>query len=280
MASNYAFPLDADDVKYVERRAEGYYLVNSPIPLGCIVREYWKGVSAEQIRERYSTLTIEQVFGGLAFYIANASEVKHYMNKYETLEEAFSKTHPVKSPYFYLRFVTKREVWGTVKFASVIGLVLTLIGFVTLVGIGIVSLVTGVILGEGFLPAITSEFNSIPLWVWFTLLLNWFVWAAKGQTFTMPNCTKKELLIINVTTLVVYIAAKSIPSWTVILFYAAILMSMFGVYSLNEEGKRRYHKIMTRKEKRWLASKRRSEAASPPVGLFNSENQVGGEFAT
>lgn len=147
------------------------------------------------------------------------------------------------------------------KTVSVFWLILAL---VPSVGLGIVSLTTGIILGQGFIPAVESLLDSIPWWVWFMLFLNWSVWTARGQSVTVPNFTKKELFIVNTAAVLFCTTAKSFP-WAALPLAALYQMTMFGLYTLIEGGYRRYDRIMARKEKHWLASRRLSESASSPV---------------
>ena len=59
------------DYSYVERRDSAFYVVGSRVPLDCIVREYAKGESPESIRLHFPTLTLEQVYGAITFYLAH-----------------------------------------------------------------------------------------------------------------------------------------------------------------------------------------------------------------
>jgi uncharacterized protein (DUF433 family) len=52
---------------YNEKRGEGYYLVGSRVSLDIIVSRFLEEASPESIVESFSTVTLEQVFGALAF---------------------------------------------------------------------------------------------------------------------------------------------------------------------------------------------------------------------
>ena len=80
--------------EYVERRHESYYLIGSRVPLAHIVREFQNGASPESIRSYFSTLTLEQVYGAIAFYLANKEEVEKDIIAREREEEEFDRTHP------------------------------------------------------------------------------------------------------------------------------------------------------------------------------------------
>ena len=79
---------------YVERRDDAYYLVGSRVPLHVIVHEYKNGAPVESIRQSFPTLTLEQIHGALAFYLANQPEVEASIQDNERLWEEFRASHP------------------------------------------------------------------------------------------------------------------------------------------------------------------------------------------
>lgn len=83
------------DKRYVERRPTGFYLIGSRVPLDGIVAEYWNGESPETIRQDYPTLTLEQVFGAIAFYLANKAEVDRVIAERARVEDAVAEAHRV-----------------------------------------------------------------------------------------------------------------------------------------------------------------------------------------
>ena len=70
-----------------------FYLVGSRVPHGHIVREFQRGESPESIRAHYPTLSLEQVYGGIAFYLGNQIEVEEDIAKCEREEDLFTATH-------------------------------------------------------------------------------------------------------------------------------------------------------------------------------------------
>ena len=61
---------------FIELRDSGYYLVGSRVPIDRIVREYRDGEQPEAIRSHYPTLSLEQVNGAIAFYLAIKTKLK------------------------------------------------------------------------------------------------------------------------------------------------------------------------------------------------------------
>jgi hypothetical protein len=81
------------DRHFVERRDDSFYLVGSRVPLASIVREFQDGQSPEAIRSAFPTLTLEQVYGAITFYLGHRAEVDEDLPTREREENAFSETH-------------------------------------------------------------------------------------------------------------------------------------------------------------------------------------------
>jgi len=65
---------------YVELRGEDYMLTGSRVSLASVVASWKEGLSAESIRDEFPSLSLEQVYGAITYYLANQA----------ALEECFS----------------------------------------------------------------------------------------------------------------------------------------------------------------------------------------------
>jgi uncharacterized protein (DUF433 family) len=81
--------------EFVERRHGSLYLTGSRVPLAFIVSEFQNGESPEAIRSHYPTLSLEQVYGALTFYLGNKEEVEKDIAERKHEEDEFTRTHPV-----------------------------------------------------------------------------------------------------------------------------------------------------------------------------------------
>src|SRR6266568_5342974 len=81
------------DEKYVERRDSGFYLAGSRVPLDAIVHEYWNSEVPEAIRAHYPSLSLEQVYGAITFYLGHQVEVDASIEAREGVEDAFGESH-------------------------------------------------------------------------------------------------------------------------------------------------------------------------------------------
>ncbi|HUK17491.1 MAG TPA: DUF433 domain-containing protein [Bryobacteraceae bacterium] len=80
--------------EFVERRHDSFYLIGSRVPLAHVVRQFQNGEPPEAIRLHYPTLTLEQVYGAIAFYLGNKEEVEKDIAEREREEDEYTRTHP------------------------------------------------------------------------------------------------------------------------------------------------------------------------------------------
>jgi uncharacterized protein (DUF433 family) len=77
---------------YVEQRDGGYYVAGTRVSLDSVVYRFLEGLSPETIvTECFPTLTLEQVYGAITYYLANRADVDAYLRASEAEEEAFSR---------------------------------------------------------------------------------------------------------------------------------------------------------------------------------------------
>jgi uncharacterized protein (DUF433 family) len=77
--------------EYVEQRNGGFYVAGTRVSLDSIVYSFRAGDSPETIRQNFSSLTLEQVYGAIAFYLAHEQEVDANINEGE---EELSRSVP------------------------------------------------------------------------------------------------------------------------------------------------------------------------------------------
>jgi uncharacterized protein (DUF433 family) len=67
--------------EYVEERNGSYYLAGTRISLDSIVHAFRRGESPEAICQNFELLALEEVYGAVAYYLANQSEVDAYLTR-------------------------------------------------------------------------------------------------------------------------------------------------------------------------------------------------------
>jgi uncharacterized protein (DUF433 family) len=80
--------------EFVELRDGSFYLIGSRVPLAVIVREFQNGEAPEAIRTHFPTLSLEQVYGAITFYLGNKEDSERDIVDRKRAEEVFSETHP------------------------------------------------------------------------------------------------------------------------------------------------------------------------------------------
>ena len=80
--------------EFVEWREGSLYLAGSRVPLAHVAREFQAGESPEAIRSHYPALSLEAVYGAIAFYLGHRDEVEDDMAERKRVEEEFSNAHP------------------------------------------------------------------------------------------------------------------------------------------------------------------------------------------
>jgi len=70
---------------YVENVGGAYRVAGSRVSLDSIVYCFLEGLSPESMAESFPTLTLEQVYGTIAFYLANHRMVDEYLREGERL---------------------------------------------------------------------------------------------------------------------------------------------------------------------------------------------------
>jgi len=94
--------------EYVERREGSFYLIGSRVPLARIVFEFQNGETPETIQSNFPTLSLEQVYGAISFYLGNRREVEDDMAERRRIEDDFIKTHP-NPPELKQKLVARRD---------------------------------------------------------------------------------------------------------------------------------------------------------------------------
>ena len=83
---------------YVEQRDGGYYIVGSRVSLDSVVYAFLRGESPEGIVESFPALSLEQVFGAVAFYLANRESIDAYLRdgraEFARMRDEARRNHP------------------------------------------------------------------------------------------------------------------------------------------------------------------------------------------
>lgn len=81
--------------EYVEERDGGYYLAGSRVSFETIACLFRDGASAETIADEFPTLSLEQVYGAITFYLAHRGKLDAYLTDAEGVEKEARKDQPL-----------------------------------------------------------------------------------------------------------------------------------------------------------------------------------------
>jgi uncharacterized protein (DUF433 family) len=77
---------DTQTSAYVRTDGSGAMRVaTSDVPLDSVVQAFHQGHSPEMTRAQYPSLTLEQVYGAIAYYLAHRDEVNAYLKRQDGL---------------------------------------------------------------------------------------------------------------------------------------------------------------------------------------------------
>ena len=65
---------------YVEQRDGRYVVTDTRVSLDSIVYGFLSGQSAESLAQAFPVLTLEQVYGAIAFYLRHRDELERYLD--------------------------------------------------------------------------------------------------------------------------------------------------------------------------------------------------------
>lgn len=83
---------------YVEQRDGAYRVAGTRVSLDSVVYAFRRGASPESIQRSFPLLTLEQIYGAVAYYLAHQKEVDEYLlvgeAEFDKLRRASREAHP------------------------------------------------------------------------------------------------------------------------------------------------------------------------------------------
>lgn len=84
---------------YIEKRQGGYYVAGTRVSLDSVVYAFLRGESPEGIADSFPALSLEQVYGAIAFYLGRREHIDAYLEsgqaEFERLREEARRAHPL-----------------------------------------------------------------------------------------------------------------------------------------------------------------------------------------
>lgn len=99
--------------EYVEKYDYGYRVAGTRVSLNSLVYAFRRGASPETIQRSFPLLTLEQVYGAIAFYLSRQREIDDHLRESEVeYEAALQANHEQlrrEKPELYERLMKAKE---------------------------------------------------------------------------------------------------------------------------------------------------------------------------
>jgi uncharacterized protein (DUF433 family) len=95
--------------EYVELKEGAYRVGGTRVSLDSVVYEFQNGVSPECIQKSYPALTLEQVYGAIAYYLSHQDAVDQYLIEGEKIFEELQRISRENHPEWYEKMEKARK---------------------------------------------------------------------------------------------------------------------------------------------------------------------------
>jgi uncharacterized protein (DUF433 family) len=96
-------------MEYVEQRNGGYYVAGTRVSLDSVVYAFRRGESAERIAYEFEALTLSQIEGAIAFYLANREMVDASLVRQKQAFERMRQEARDRDPEFYAKLAAVKQ---------------------------------------------------------------------------------------------------------------------------------------------------------------------------
>jgi uncharacterized protein (DUF433 family) len=98
---------------YVTQTDGAYRIAGTRVSLDSVVYAWLNGLSPESIVDTYPTLTLEQVHGALAYYLAHQEDIDQYLSQgeaeFEQLRQQLNERLRETKPLLYQKLMTHKQ---------------------------------------------------------------------------------------------------------------------------------------------------------------------------
>lgn len=101
---------------YVTKLDNGAYRVaGTRVSLDSVVYAFWRGESPESIVDSFPALTLEQVYGAIAYYLGHRAEIDAYLEQGESEFEKLRQRARQANPVLYQKLEDARRQMQAVR---------------------------------------------------------------------------------------------------------------------------------------------------------------------
>lgn len=93
---------------YVRKRDGVYRIARTRVALDSVIYAFLDGQSAESIAQSFPALTLEQVYGAIAYYLAQRDDIDSYLKMRQAEFETHRQQARQRDPMFYQKLTDAR----------------------------------------------------------------------------------------------------------------------------------------------------------------------------
>jgi uncharacterized protein (DUF433 family) len=94
---------------YVSVEGDSYRITGTRVSLDSVVYDYLSGLSPESIADNFDSLSLEQVYGAITFYLSNRDEVDRHLMRNRIKFDALRKQARESNPLLYRKLDEMQE---------------------------------------------------------------------------------------------------------------------------------------------------------------------------
>jgi uncharacterized protein (DUF433 family) len=93
---------------YIEKKDGGFWIAGTRVSLDSVVYAFLRGAAPESIAQSHPILSLEEVYGAIAFYLANQAEIDALLAENDREFELLRKQTRDKNPALYKKLEEAR----------------------------------------------------------------------------------------------------------------------------------------------------------------------------
>jgi uncharacterized protein (DUF433 family) len=95
--------------EYVVQQEGAYRIAGTRVSLDSVVYAFRRGASPESIQRSFPSLTLEQIYGAITFYLSHQEEINQYLLDGEAEHEKLRAASRAAHPEFYEKLDRARK---------------------------------------------------------------------------------------------------------------------------------------------------------------------------
>jgi uncharacterized protein (DUF433 family) len=96
--------------EYVAQQEGAYRIIGTRVSLDSVVYAFRRGASPESIQRSFPTLTLEQIYGAITFYLAHQEEIDQYLLDGEAEHEKLRAASRTENAELYKKLSARKEL--------------------------------------------------------------------------------------------------------------------------------------------------------------------------